>query len=243
MLFSAESLAQTQNITGKIIASNDVFGIHIMNISANKFTITDDDGTFIIPARLNDTITVSSVQYKSTQFVISDIIIQTQEVAINLEDDVNLLDQVTVGKILTGNLMSDVENSDVKRDINFYDVGIPGYTGPRKTISEQRLFEARSGSGLIPLNPIINWFSGRTKELKEQIEREEKNNAIDEAVAKFSELLFETNTLEASKQIEFFYFSADNPDFLPLSKTQNDIKMLQFLKDQLEAFKLQIEDD
>ncbi len=35
----------------------------------------------------------------------------------------NELDEIVVGKILTGNLSLDVSLEDTKRDINFYDVG------------------------------------------------------------------------------------------------------------------------
>nr|WP_321231775.1 hypothetical protein [uncultured Psychroserpens sp.] len=240
---SSEIASQTHHITGEIKASGDVDGIHIINKTASKYTITNDEGIFEIPAKLNDTIMVSGIKYVSKEFVITDIIMQTKEVTINLEDNVNILDQVTVGKILTGDLMSDIENSDSKREINFYDLGIPGYTGPKKTQSERRLYEAKSGAGLVPLNPFINWISGRTKRLNEQIKQEENDKAMDEAYAKYADLLFETEELEISKRKEFFYFSADDSKFLPLSKTKNELKMLEFLKEKLKAFKLRIEED
>jgi hypothetical protein len=243
VIFSSEIASQTQEITGEIKASGDVFGIHIINKTASKFAITDDNGVFEVLAKLNDTIIVSGLQYIPKEFIVTDIIMQTKNVTINLDDNVNVLDQVTVGEILTGDLMSDIENSDTKSDLNFYDLGIPGYTGPQKTQRERRLYEATSGSGLLPLNPFINWVSGRTKRLKEQIVLEETSIAVNEAEALYSELLFETESLDASKRKEFFYFSADDPDFLTLSKTKNELKMLEFLKLKLEAFKLQIEND
>ncbi|WP_298895891.1 carboxypeptidase-like regulatory domain-containing protein [uncultured Psychroserpens sp.] len=243
VLFSSRLVAQTKDISGQILASGDLVGIHIINKTASKFTITNDKGGFEIPAKLNDTITVSGVQYKPKEVIVTDIIMQTQSMIVNLEDNVNLLDEVVVGKVLTGDLMSDIENTEVKRDINFYDVGIPGYTGPRKTQSERRLYEAKSGGGIVPLNPLINWISGRTKRLKEQIKREELNKAVDQVEAKFSEMLFDTDTLDATKRKEFFYFSGDDPKFLPLSKTKDEIKMLEFLKEKLKKFKRRLEKD
>ncbi|WP_299275764.1 carboxypeptidase-like regulatory domain-containing protein [uncultured Psychroserpens sp.] len=243
VLLSSNLLAQTKDISGKIVAKGDLEGIHIINKTASKFTISNDKGGFVIPAKLNDTIMISGIQYKPEEFIITDIILQTKSVTVNLEENVNKLDQVVVGKVLTGDLMSDIENSDVKREINFYDVGIPGYTGPRMKQSERRLYEANSGGGLLPLNPLINWISGRTKRLKEQIKREELNRAIDKTEELYSELLFETDTLDVTKRKEFFYFSGYDPKFLPLSKTNNELKMLEFLKEKLKAFKLQIEED
>ena len=232
--------SQTIEISGQVKASANTYGIHIINKTSSKFTITDDDGKFVIPARLYDTILVSGVQYKLNEFVVNDIILQTKRVTVNLEDKVNELDEVVVGKILTGDLMSDIENSDAKRDINFYDLGIPGYTGRRATQTERRIYEAKTGSGLVPLNPLLNWISGRTKRLNQQLAREKKEKAVQAVASKYTELLFEKTSLTTTQQKEFFYFSADDIEFMPLYYTGNELKMLQFLQEKLKAFKEQI---
>ncbi len=241
MSITSSVYSQTTEILGQVKASANTYGIHIINKTSSKFTITDDDGKFVIPARLYDTIMVSGVQYRLNEFVVNDIIMQTKRVTVNLEDKVNELDEVIVGKILTGDLLSDIENSDIKRDVNFYDVGIPGYTGRRKTQTERRIYEANTGSGLIPLNPILNWLSGRTKRLNEQLAREKEEKAVQSVASKYSKLLFENTTLSTTQQNEFFYFSADDEEFKDLYRSGNELKMLQFLKDKLNAFKHQIE--
>ncbi|WP_040278401.1 carboxypeptidase-like regulatory domain-containing protein [Psychroserpens damuponensis] len=243
VLFSSEIAAQTTNIQGKIIAKGDLDRIHIINKTASKFTITNDIGEFTIPTKINDTLIISGVQYVPKEIVITDVIMQTKKVTIHLEDNVNLLDEVVVGKVLTGSLMTDIENSDAKREMNFYDLGIPGYTGPRKTQSERRLYEATTGGGIVPLNPLLNWISGRTKELKAQIAREELSIAIDEAKAKFSKLVFENETYNDMMQNEYFLFCGDDPKFKRLYDLGNDMNTLQFLKDKLEAFKRHLEND
>ncbi len=238
---SSEILAQTENIKGKIIASGDLVGIHIINKTAGKFTITNDFGEFEIPAKLNDTILVSGVEYVPKEIIVDDISMQAKQLVINLEVNLNVLDEVVVGKILTGDLMTDIENSEAKREMNFYDLGIPGYTGPRKTQSERRLYEAQSGGGLVPLNPLINWITGRTKRLKEQIEREEIGIAINEAKAKYAKVIFEDEPFSETLQNEYFYFCGDDPSFKTLSDVGNELVMLQFLKEKLEAFKIHLE--
>lgn len=236
-------LAQSKTISGKVIASSDVFGVHIMNTTASKFTITNEDGSFEIPAQLYDTISVSALQYKPKEYIVTDIIMQSGQMNINLDDKVNVLDEVLVGKILTGDLMSDIENSDAKREVNFYDLGIPGYTGRRKTLSERRLYEAKTGGGIVPLNPLLNWLSGRTKQLKEQIKREEKDKSLDVVIENYSDMLFESESLEESKRREFFYFCSDDPRFMLMSSSNNDLQMLEFLRQKLKAYKLQSETD
>ncbi|MBR9914767.1 MAG: carboxypeptidase-like regulatory domain-containing protein [Algicola sp.] len=243
LLFYAPNLeAQTQDISGKVYANGEVSGIHVLNISASKFSVSDDEGNFVIPVRLSDTVIVSGVQYKRYQLVIDDIIMQAKQVIVNLEDGVNELDEVVVGKVLTGDLMTDIENNESKRDINFYDLGIPGYTGPRMTQSERRLYEANSGGGIVPLNPLINWITGRNKRLKAQIKREALEVARNEAEAKFSKLLFDDDTLSASMRKEFFFFCSDDPKFKQVSDRGTDLEMLMFLQEKLSQFKLQIEE-
>ena len=241
--FSSEVISQTQNVRGHIVASGDLVGIHVINKTALKYTITDDTGFFIISAQQNDTLMVSGIQYKPKEIIITNSIMQSKSMTVNLDDNVNILDEVIVGKILSGDLLSDIENSDAKRDINFYDLGIPGYTGPRKSQSERRLYEAKSGGGLLPLNPLLNWISGRTKELKEQVKREARLKAMDEANAQFSEMLFEDETVTPALQTEFFYFASYDSNFIKNSKTKTDIEMLQYLQEKLKAFKLQIENN
>lgn len=229
--------AQTVDIVGKVIAPEDIVGIHIINKTESKYTITDDNGNFIIPAKLNDTLIISAIKYQPENVLITSTIINTKSLTVFLKENINQLDEVVVGKVLTGNLMSDIENSSAKRDINFYDLGIPGYTGRQKTQSERRLFEAQTGSGLIPLNPILNWISGRTKQLKNQIKLERQDQQMNRTISEFSDMLVELESLEESRRMEFFYFSSEDPEFMAITKTRDDIKMLEFLQKKLIEFK------
>lgn len=235
--------SQSTELQGKVTASSDIDRIHVINKTANKFTITNDDGEFKISGSVNDTILISAIQYKPIEIVVTPLIIQSKFIPIDLTDKITELDEVVVGKILTGDLLSDIENTDVKSDINFYDLGIPGYTGKLKTQSERRLYEATSGSGLVPLNPLLNWLSGRTKELKTQIARENLDKAMHETRSELSEVLFNIDTLDEHKREAFFYFVTDDPNYLPLKKLDDNFKMLEFLQEKLKEFKAQIEDD
>lgn len=237
------SFSQSTEIKGKVIASSDIDRIHVINKTANKFTITNDEGEFLISASVNDTIFISAIQYEPLNVVVTPNIISSNYLEVQLKEKITELDEVIVGKVLTGDLQSDIENSEAKRQLNFYDLGIPGYTGKRKTQSQRRLHDATTGGGLVPLNPILNWISGRTKKLKEQIARENLDNSMKAVMSEMSEMLFHIDNLEDTKRVEFFYFVADDPDFLTLSKTSNDLKMLEFLQKKLKTFKSQIEEE
>jgi hypothetical protein len=233
--------AQTINLKGRVIASSDVGSVHVLNITAQEFTITNHKGEFVVPVRLNDTILVSSIQYIPQNIVITETILKPEYLSIQLEDRVNELDEVVVGEILTGDLFLDIGNSDAKRDINFYDVGIPGYTGKPKTQKERRLYEADAGKTFyvaplfiaINIHKILNKISGRTKELKYALKLEKQMICMNKVIAEFSNLLFADQDIEEHLKIEFFYYVAEDPKFAILCKADNDLEIYEFLLQKL----------
>ena len=146
--------SQSIEIQGKVTAGSELEGIHILNVSAEEYTITNENGGFKIPVKLKDTILVSSVQYIPQTIVVTEDIMVSKFLSVTLEDRINELDEVIVGKVLTGDLQSDIKNSDAKANLNFYDVGIPGYTGKPKTQKERRLLEADGGKFVYYLSLI-----------------------------------------------------------------------------------------
>ncbi|MEO8773311.1 MAG: hypothetical protein ABI263_03960 [Gelidibacter sp.] len=253
-LGAINSNAQSVELSGKISAAVEVDGIHIINKTAGRFTVSNADGTFVIPAKLNDTILFSGISYHSKEIKISKFILTSKQLPVYLEELVNALDEVVVGKILTGDLSSDLANSGVKRDINFYDLGIPGYTGKPLTQTERRLKEAADldftmggsmgGGGVgMSLNPIINGISGRTKKLKAHAKLERLDKCLDKVISNLSDILFNEAPLDESYRNEFFYFCSDDMQFEALCRMNDDLKTFEFLKEKLVRFKsnLQIE--
>lgn len=219
------------------MASDEVEGIHIINKTANRFTISNDQGEFIIPARLNDTILFSGISYHPKEIVISKLLIASKQMTVYLEELVNALDEVVVGKVLSGDLKSDLLNSDLKRKINFYDLGIPGYAGKPKTQSERRVYEATTGDGFIPLNPIINGITGRTKRLKMLVRLEKSDDCLDKMKSDFADDLFSNHDLDEDRKAEYFYYCQDDPQFDHLCNAKNDMETFEFLVAKLETFK------
>lgn len=237
--------AQDIDIDGKVVADDDVEGIHIINKTSNKFTITDVNGAFFIPAKRNDTILVSGIKYKHQEVIVTDLIMQSKQIIVYLEENIYQLDEVVVGKFLTGDLRSDIENSNIKHEINFYDVGIPGYTGKPKTQSERRLFEANGAglnykvlllqvlSGNIPINPILNGISGRTKMLKERVRLEAQDVCMNRTKSEFSDIIFGDLDIEEHLKTDFFYFASEDFKFMELCQEENPMAMFEFLVEKL----------
>lgn len=138
---------------------------------------------------------------------------------------------------MTGDLISDITNAELKPDLDFYDLGIPGYTGKLMTQSERRLYEATSGGGLVPIGLIINAITGRTKRLKEHIKLEKADDCLDKMKADFSEDLFENKDMEDDRKMEFFYYCQDDPKFKELCKLNSALTTFEFLEAKLKDFK------
>ncbi len=240
--------AQTLVLKGRVIANEDLVGIHVLNISEKKYAVTNGSGGFEIPVRLNDTIVFRSVQYEPYQLTISETIIRDRYIEIQLKDRINKLDEVVVGKILTGNLLSDIENSDAKRDINFYDLGIPGYTGKLKTQSERKFEEADSGKFIyyygigvaINVHKILNRISGRTKEMKHRVLLEAQLSCMNRAKSDYAEILFGTKQIEDHLIAGFFYYVAEDKNFETHCNTNNSMAMYEFLVEKLLEFENEV---
>lgn len=223
-------VSQTVEINGKIESKLDVENIHVINKTAKVFTITNKLGEFKINIKLKDTLVFSSIQHQTKAIVVNEEILLYKEILVVLEEYINQLDEVVVGKVLTGDLFSDVDKVEGNPPINFYDVGIPGYTGKIATQSERRLNEATTGGGFIPLNPILNAISGRTKMLKKQVALEAKVELLFSIKARLSEEFFTSNPLDKDLIMDFFYFCSDDKDFMVFCSKQTDFKILLFLK-------------
>lgn len=240
ILFSFQTFSgQSVEVFGKVQSKLGVENIHVINKTAQVFTITNEKGAFKINVTLNDTLVFSSIQHKLKEIVISKDDISNKAILVKLDEQINELDEVTVGKVLTGNLFKDIASIEGNPPINFFDVGIPGYTGKIATQSERRLSEAGEfkpkmllgllGGG-VPLNPILNGISGRTKMLKNRVEIETKETLMNTIKARLSRDFFVSNPLDDDLRMDFFYFCADDENFIKYCKNETDFKILTFLR-------------
>ena len=154
------------------------------------------------------------------------------------------MDEVVLGAILTGDLNSDIGNSETKRPLDFYDLGLPGYTGPRMNLVQRRLYEADSGPLILPrIPPVINFYkllnmmSGRTKILKEHVKLDKDKQSIRRLKDIVGPLFFINHELVEDLRIEFYYFCSDDPDFQDRCINRSDVEVLEYLNEKLIEFK------
>lgn len=235
--------SQTTDLDGQVITSLDAENIHIINKTSKKFTITNASGTFVIPSKLNDTIIISSIQHQLVSLVIDAEMLQEKQIRVFLEPLVNMLDEVFVGKVLSGDLLQDVQTVEGE-PMTSKKAGIPSYQGKPLTQAERKLKDAgdldpKLGGSLgglgasVRLIPIINAISGRAKDMKMYVKLEEKDVLMYHLKSHISEALFADYSLEDNHIMEFMYFTSEQPDFFERCKNKTAVDQYEYLKEKL----------
>ncbi|WP_346882720.1 carboxypeptidase-like regulatory domain-containing protein [uncultured Algibacter sp.] len=109
----AKGYSQTidrQAVDGVILSStnSDLEAVTIYNTSSNTGTITDVNGAFKIKVAINDVIEISALQFQTVTVTIDTDIVASKVLKIQLVDDVNKLDAVTLSSGLSGNMAADI---------------------------------------------------------------------------------------------------------------------------------------
>ncbi|WP_455170178.1 hypothetical protein, partial [Aegicerativicinus sediminis] len=175
------------------------------------------------------------------EVIVDALTYNSKSLKVYLEEKINILDEVILGKILTGNLWSDIENSDAKRSLDFYDLGIPGNTRLPLTQAERKYKDASEGNifqGLsINVHKLLNVISGRTKRLKKYLQLEQSNNCLEMVVSEYAKALLGDLNWENERMADYFFYVSDDPKFLQFCHDYQSISMYQFLESKLESYK------
>ena len=231
LLLSFNSFSQTENqkiIDGSVYNDNSysIEGIHVLNITSNEATITDFDGKFKILVNINDEIVFSGIQFKRKKIIINQEIFDSVSLTIYLEEFVNELDEVIVNSSgLSGNLLNDLQNSGVIKDLNFDDIGIPGFTGIRKEdipsnsqLAKEVLFAPLVGG--LDVERMYNWISGYYKQRRKEIEFRNDFDIIDKII-EFYGLRFFIDEFEMDESVIHDFVTSTYQNF----PVEEDFKM------------------
>ena len=176
----------------------DVAAIHVSNISVHRGTITNAKGFFTISAKLNDTLVFTAVQFKKKLIVVNSEILKNKTLNVWLETALTELDEVVVRPYnLSGELDRDMKNLKTGPVVTASTLDLPNAHVKPPTQSQRKLYTARTWDvkfyGLAitaELDPLFNYFSGRTKMLNNRIARETKYKRIDNIRKFFADSLY-----------------------------------------------------
>ncbi|UJH68149.1 hypothetical protein [Allomuricauda sp. SCSIO 65647] len=231
-----------KNLRGRVLADGkDVTGVVVRNNTSKRATITDFEGNFAMPVRLNDTLVFLAVQFKSRVLPITSSVFNADFVNVPLEEFVNELDEVVVRPFdLSGDLSKDAENLELPQDVSAETLGLP-YADVRViSQSENKLYDADHGKFLyfygvgfaINVNKILNRISGRTKMLKDRVKLDKKYEVIQYIENAFIDSLLVTHlNIPEDSYYDFIRYCEADTQFFDLANGKDELRLWQFLLD------------
>lgn len=189
LLFGSFQICLAQDNTGKQIngqiITNQTFeeGVHVMNLTKQKATITDANAEFSIFVSKGDTLFFSALQYKTKKLIITSQHLQEELLIIKLEEAINHLDEVVIrSHNLSGDISKDIkaiptyENqlplwsaADLKNALGYYSPDgqsnvtnntLKNQNGFGGKITIPRLFKKKKMPKLISptFSKVLKWF-------------------------------------------------------------------------------------
>lgn len=242
--------ASAQNVyfsklVGKVTnLDKGVSDVHVMNISSDRATITDADGRFSIATKLNDTIVFSAVQFKRKSLIVSAVMLESTSIVVPLDEFINELDEVVVRPYnLSGDLSRDMNSMTTDKVYVASTLGLPNAYVKPITQAARKLNEATTGGGLVPLNPIINAISGRTKYLKKVLASQEKYARTIRVREYYADSLFVKHlNIPESKIDDFMYFCEVDTAFASVVDSHDRLKIWEYLKLRSNAYRQDIDE-
>ncbi|MDA8685753.1 hypothetical protein N9L94_01900 [Robiginitalea sp.] len=240
-LLSAQEIGRGRSELRGIVVEDTlgVSDVHVLNLSALRATITDAEGVFRIEVAQGDTLLFSAIRYKRTSLVVTAEIIEAVSILIPVEPFVNELDEVVVTPFnLSGNLDTDLDRLPPVIPVTAFSLGLPNAAARRYTQTENRLKEATSGGGIVPLNPLLNAITGRTKQLKKQLALERRYEKSLKMRQQFPDSLFVNRLgIPLDRLPDFMYFCEVDSLFHETADSRDALKIWGFLERKGKAYR------
>lgn len=170
LLFYSPNYAQENNsfLHGKLVTrTGNLEGVTIANVIKNTQVLSDKQGYFMIECKVNDTLRFISTNYIDYTYVVNELDIKLNPILFPLEPlfTMNRLDEIYINKIDTDAM------------------GLTNQYTKRYTPAERQLKKATTAPGglglTVPIDPIINYFTGRIGVLKKSIAYEKEDTRVE----------------------------------------------------------------
>ena len=227
---------KTNALQGRVYSEDgDVAGTHVMNITTQRGTITKANGFFSIPVHLNDTLVISAVQYKRKTIPVNFAVLESVFLNVFLEEGEIKLEEVLVMPYnLTGDLFKDLDSLKIGSQINATSLGLPNADVKPPSQSQRKLYTARTWDYKVvsvKLDPLINYFSGRTKMLKKRVAREAAYNKIQNTRDLYVDSLFTQGLGIPKNNIDDFMFYCEvDSTFQTIVNSQDIFGIWEFMR-------------
>lgn len=178
----AQDLKRTE-VSGKLIAVNEVEGVTIFNSTSRKGTVANSQGFFILEVALNDILEISALQYESNTVIVNQDVMDSRLIRLFLVDKVNALNEVLLlSSQLSGNLLLDMKNvkEAKKMEINFGNLSELEFPEDEftkvdnKIIKKDQLTDGLNVASILGINKLINRPKKKRSLPQEEVSLEKK---------------------------------------------------------------------
>lgn len=209
--------------------------VHAVNLNQVIGTITNEKGTFTIPARANDTIYLTFLGYKSQKIRVTNDMLKFKETKITLTELAYALEEVVVKPYqLTGYLEIDAKNVPINNNYQYTISGLSrGYEAGSKNPSAVTKV---LGAILNPADLLRNLFGKKPNQLKKLRQMKEDDKIRDLLAAKFDrETLMELLHMEKVDLEDILSNCNYSKSFI---LTANDLQILDAISGCYEEYKV-----
>ncbi|MGL5111906.1 MAG: hypothetical protein ACRC6O_04635 [Flavobacterium sp.] len=207
---------------GRITAPSTRFEeVTVKNENSNQFTTCDKNGFFSIRGKLGDLLQLTAPELEPKRKKISFLDYKSQSISIEMTPKIIALKEVVINTTasITAEKLGIIPENQKK------------YTPAERRLTTAGDFKALHLLGLLggslPLDPIINKLSGRTKRLKKEVALEQKEHLLKRLRSLFEDDFYTLRLKIARPYIEAFrYFCIENTFFVSYLTTGN-IQLLE----------------
>lgn len=228
--FLATQFIFSQNekvLHGKIVVKDAMSnGVHIINLTNEKETISNNQGAFFILAKPDDLLVFSAdhLDYMRKVIEISDY--NSGVLTIEMTSKVNVLDEVEV-----------VDYSHLNAESLGITNGVKTYTPAERKLKTAGDFKPihllSILGGSLPFDPILNAINGRTKRLKKEISIEKKEMYLSKLEDLYDDGFYTDKLKVHSDYINGFkYYLIEDESFIAVLN-RSDVTEISFLMSQL----------
>ena len=230
---------QKELVRGKIVdASNDMpmENVNIVNLNQVFGTATNQEGAFEIQAKVNDTLHLSFLGYKSIKVrVTNDWINFGNQTTIKLTELAFALEEVVINKLkLTGYLEIDIKQIPIQKNVRYSISGLnSGYESSPRTPS---MVTKVLGAIFNPADFLHNVFGKKPREMRKLRKMKQQDEIRNILSSRFDREML-TALLKVDKIDLDLLISECNysDDFI---KTANDLQILDAISECYEEYKI-----
>jgi len=230
---------QKEFVRGKIVDASDdkpMENVNIVNLNQVFGTATNQEGAFEIPAKVNDTLHLSFLGYKSIKVrVTNDWVNFGNQTTIKLTELAFALEEVVINKLkLTGYLEIDIKQIPIQKNVRYSISGLnSGYESSPRTPS---MVTKVLGAIFNPADFLHNVFGKKPREMRKLRKMKQQDEIRNILSSRFDREML-TALLKVDKIDLDLLISECNysDDFI---KTANDLQILDAISECYEEYKI-----